>query len=124
MNPDGHHSAKAFDSGANSTMKAQDLAGGVHGPPNQATGTEDKSGGSVLDAKGAIGKQFTSTSPTSKIHHLLAMGNKRIAQGMVGGTAQAIGGPFDKEGIIGKHFNKGGIIGDAAQSLADTNKPH
>ncbi|KFH45340.1 hypothetical protein ACRE_038410 [Hapsidospora chrysogenum ATCC 11550] len=51
----------------------------------------------ALDERGAIGKQFTE-------------------QGAVGGTAQAIGGPFDKEGMVGKHFTSGGSVGGSVQS--------
>ena len=37
------------------------------------------------------------------------------ADGALGGTAQAIGGPFDKEGAIGKQFTTGGSIGGSVQ---------
>ena len=51
---------------------------------------------SVLDAQGAIGKHFTST-------------------GAVGGTAEAVGGPFAKDGMVGKQFKKDGAIGGTVQ---------
>jgi hypothetical protein len=43
---------------------------------------------------------------------------------MIGGTAQSIGGPLDKEGIIGKHFNADGSIGGKFQQLAEKNEQH
>ena len=39
------------------------------------------------------------------------------AGGALGGTAQAIGGPFDKEGAIGKAFTTQGTIGASVQHL-------
>lgn len=35
--------------------------------------------------------------------------------GAVGGTAQQIGGPFDKQGAVGKHFNADGALGGTVQ---------
>lgn len=47
------------------------------------------------------------------------------AQGIVGGTAQAIGGPFDaRNGAIGKQFNADGAIGGTFQELAKRNEQH
>ena len=37
------------------------------------------------------------------------------ADGAIGGTAQKIGGPLDKEGSIGQHFNADGKIGGMVQ---------
>lgn len=37
------------------------------------------------------------------------------ADGALGGTAQSIGGPFDKQGAIGKNFNADGKIGGMVQ---------
>ncbi|RYP52170.1 hypothetical protein DL768_002612 [Monosporascus sp. mg162] len=51
----------------------------------------------VFDEQGAIGKQFTE-------------------KGVVGGAAQAIGGPLDKEGMIGKQFTTEGSIGGSVQN--------
>lgn len=34
-----------------------------------------------------------------------------VAEGPIGSTAQAAGGPFDKEGAIGKRFTDKGSIG-------------
>lgn len=41
---------------------------------------------------------------------------------MIGGTAQKIGGPLDKDGIIGQAFNADGAVGGTAQKMADMNK--
>lgn len=38
-----------------------------------------------------------------------------IADGAIGGTAQKIGGPLDKQGSIGQHFNADGKIGGMVQ---------
>ena len=38
-----------------------------------------------------------------------------LAEGAIGGTAQKIGGPFDKDGAIGKQFTTGGSIGGSVQ---------
>lgn len=37
-------------------------------------------------------------------------------QGAIGGTAQKIGGPLDKEGMIGKKFTTEGNIGGSVQN--------
>lgn len=37
------------------------------------------------------------------------------ADGALGGTAQKVGGPFDKEGMVGKNFNADGKIGGMIQ---------
>ncbi|KAI1619667.1 hypothetical protein EDD37DRAFT_654560 [Exophiala viscosa] len=66
---------------------------------NTSTGT----GKSILDSKGGIGKQFTT-------------------DGLLGGTAQKVGGPLDKDGTIGKQFTENGSLGGAVQSLADKMK--
>lgn len=39
------------------------------------------------------------------------------AEGAIGGTAQKIGGPLDKEGMIGKQFTEGGSIGGTVQQM-------
>ena len=38
-----------------------------------------------------------------------------LADGPIGGTAQSIGGPFDKQGAVGKNFNADGTIGGMIQ---------
>lgn len=37
------------------------------------------------------------------------------ADGAIGSKAQAVGGPFDKTGAIGRHFNADGSIGGTIQ---------
>lgn len=37
------------------------------------------------------------------------------AEGAVGSTAEAVGGPFSKDGAIGKHFNADGAVGGTVQ---------
>ena len=53
-----------------------------------------------------------------------APADEEIEQGALGGTAQKVGGPFDKEGAVGKHFTHEGAIGGTAQKLADSNQQH
>ena len=38
-----------------------------------------------------------------------------LADGALGGTAQKIGGPLDKSGMVGQHFNADGKIGGMVQ---------
>ena len=38
-----------------------------------------------------------------------------LADGAIGGTAQKVGGPLDKHGAIGQHFNADGKIGGMVQ---------
>lgn len=40
--------------------------------------------------------------------------------GPLGGTAQKLGGPFDKNGPIGEQFTTKGAVGGTAQSTAET----
>jgi hypothetical protein len=42
---------------------------------------------------------------------------EQIAEGAIGGTAQKIGGPLDKEGMIGKQFTTEGSIGGTVQNM-------
>ncbi|KAH8756302.1 hypothetical protein F5883DRAFT_429597 [Diaporthe sp. PMI_573] len=69
------------------------MAGSVQTPANAHLG-QDKP--KVFDAAGAVGHQFTE-------------------DGAIGGTAQKIGGPLDKDGAIGKQFTTEGSIGGTVQ---------
>ncbi|KKY36675.1 hypothetical protein UCDDA912_g03347 [Diaporthe ampelina] len=69
------------------------MAGSTQTPANSHLG-QDKP--KVFDAAGAVGHQFTE-------------------DGAIGGTAQKIGGPLDKDGAIGKQFTTEGSIGGAVQ---------
>ncbi|KAJ4420317.1 hypothetical protein N0V82_004416 [Gnomoniopsis sp. IMI 355080] len=69
------------------------MSGSTQTPANSGVGEHKPK---VLDANGAIGKQFT-------------------AEGAIGGAAQKVGGPFDKEGAIGKQFTTGGSVGGTVQ---------
>ncbi|KKY15852.1 hypothetical protein UCDDS831_g07455 [Diplodia seriata] len=97
---DGDQSGKAMDSGASAAKMNIDLTDGMHEESqirNEPVGT--KTGGmgtSMLSSKGSIGKQFTT-------------------QGILGGTAQKLGGPFDARGSIGKQFTDKGSIGGMVQ---------
>jgi hypothetical protein len=35
---------------------------------------------------------------------------------MIGGAAQKLGGPFDKEGVVGKQFTTEGSIGGSVET--------
>ena len=123
---DGDHSAKTMDAGANKAISSQDFTESVHESAHQAEAAGEKAtghGGSVLDKTGAIGKQFTGKWAARGAVCFLTL-NLYIAEGAIGGTAQKIGGPFDKEGSIGKQFNPDGSLGGTAQRLADQNQQH
>ncbi|KAL8654922.1 MAG: hypothetical protein Q9226_003246 [Calogaya cf. arnoldii] len=99
---DGDHSAKTFEQGANSAQKDQELTSGIHESVNQVPAAGDKTQGtgtSMFSKDGAVGKLF----------------NGNVADGAIGGTAQKIGGPFDKQGAVGSHFNADGKIGGMVQ---------
>jgi len=64
------------------------------------------------------------TSPaTCQARHTfrnIRLTNEILADGPLGGAAQKIGGPLDKEGMVGKNFNADGKIGGMVQeNLAD-----
>ena len=40
---------------------------------------------------------------------------QHAAEGMIGGAAQSVGGPFDKQGVVGKQFTTAGSIGGSVQ---------
>lgn len=40
--------------------------------------------------------------------------------GAIGGKAQQVGGPFDKDGAVGKQFTEQGAVGGTAQNAAET----
>jgi hypothetical protein len=84
---------------------------GESAPKNAAydvyPGTTDRLGGapsgadavprvSALDARGSIGKQFTT-------------------DGAIGGTADKVGGPLAADGAVGKEFTDRGAVGGAVQ---------
>lgn len=51
---------------------------------------------------------------------LCSLAKTHAADGSVGGTAQKVGGPFDKDGAIGQQFTSKGAVGGTAQSAAET----
>lgn len=69
----------------------------------------------VFDEHGAVGNTFTGTSPSSQDLDNAIL--TAAEEGAVGGTAQKIGGPLDKEGMIGKQFTTEGAIGGTVQSV-------
>lgn len=73
----------------------------------------------AMDAQGAIGKQFTSQYPplipTSSTHLKKEKINNYEAEGALGGAAQKVGGPLDKDGMIGKQFTTEGSLGGTVQ---------
>ncbi|KAL8395963.1 hypothetical protein RB595_003410 [Gaeumannomyces hyphopodioides] len=58
----------------------------------------------AFDARGAVGKQFTAD------------------EGVIGGTANKIGGPLAKDGFVGKQFTAEGSIGGTIQSAVGGSK--
>ncbi|KUJ11249.1 uncharacterized protein LY89DRAFT_700477 [Mollisia scopiformis] len=61
---------------------------------------------SILSSGGAVGKQFN-------------------PDGAIGGVAQEIGGPFDKDGAIGKQFDaaKDGLAGQVEKAVDGPSRP-
>ncbi|MCJ1369353.1 hypothetical protein MMC20_000564 [Loxospora ochrophaea] len=122
---DGDHSAKTMEQGANSAMKDQEFTSGVHESINQIPSAGEKTTGtgtSMFSKDGAVGSMFNGTFLLSSHPHLPSRSPPPLtpspldpADGPLGGTAQKVGGPFDKEGSIGQHFNADGAIGGAFQ---------
>ncbi|KLU86631.1 hypothetical protein MAPG_05643 [Magnaporthiopsis poae ATCC 64411] len=73
-------------------------AGSSTGAPIGIPTGKDDAKPKALDAQGAVGKQFTAE------------------EGVIGGTANKIGGPLAKDGIVGKQFTTEGSIGGTIQS--------
>ena len=79
----------------------------------------EKTGGtgtSIFSKDGAVGSMFNGThsfAPNVTLSSDTLTGN--TADGAIGGTAQKIGGPLDKQGSIGQHFNSDGKIGGMVQ---------
>jgi hypothetical protein len=88
-------------------------AGAVGGTAQSAAETAQGEKPSAFDAQGMVGKQFTSQYTIPPAPHLADL--LVPAEGAIGGTAQKIGGPFDKEGAIGKHFKADGTLGGTVQ---------
>lgn len=80
---------------------------------DKTTGT----GTSVFSKDGAIGSMFKGWfSPLlGYLIYKIATDCWNLADGAVGGTAQSIGGPLDKTGMIGKNFKEDGAIGGMIQ---------
>ncbi|MCJ1277175.1 hypothetical protein MMC21_004985 [Puttea exsequens] len=107
---DGDHSAKTMEQGANSANKASDLTEGLHESVKQIPSAGDKTTGhgtSAFSKSGAIGSLFN-------------------PDGALGGTAQKVGGPFDKEGVVGSQFTAegGGIGGMVQKKVAEGGEEH
>lgn len=91
----------------------------------------DKTGGSgpsVFSKDGAIGHMFQRTSTASfkvssatkeDITSVVGADFDLTADGAIGGTAQKVGGPFDKDGIIGSNFTADGSIGGTVQKTVE-----
>ena len=79
----------------------------------KTTGT----GTSMFSKDGALGSMFNGTASPQQSHRCIVQytNTLHIADGAIGGTAQKIGGPLDKEGSIGQHFNADGKIGGMVQ---------
>ncbi|KAL8284696.1 hypothetical protein RB597_001986 [Gaeumannomyces tritici] len=65
----------------------------------------------AFDAQGAVGKQFTDPG-----RFCLGRRDGKADEGVIGGTANKIGGPLAKDGLVGKQFTTEGTIGGTIQS--------
>lgn len=100
------------------------MSGAVPTPANSHVGHDKPK---AFDAEGTIGKQFTGKSQppqafsflffsSSSSSSSLLLANETLEEdGALGGVAQKIGGPLDKDGAIGKQFTTEGSIGGAVQ---------
>lgn len=78
----------------------------------KTTGT----GTSMFSKDGPLGSMFNGTdSPPKSTRWFRNTLTWDTADGAIGGTAQKIGGPLDKDGSIGQHFNADGKIGGMVQ---------
>lgn len=92
-------------------------AGAVQTPANSHLG-QDKPG--IFDERGAVGKQFTRKLPQTPMSLVVSeelTTDGYAAEGTLGGAAQKVGGPLDKEGMIGKQFTTEGSIGGTVQNM-------
>jgi len=130
---DGDQSAKTMEQGANSAMKDDSLASGIHETTKQTVLSpptpSSPSSSSLLppspstphhltppltQPQPAAGDKTTGTG-TSIFSKDGAVGSMFNADGAIGGTAQKVGGPLDKQGAVGQHFNADGKIGGMVQ---------
>lgn len=65
---------------------------------------------------------FLSHQLIKKAHQI---DNNATAEGAIGGTAQKVGGPLAKDGLIGKQFiEEGGIGGTVQDAMGGHKKQH
>lgn len=90
------------------------MSGATQTPANSHLG-QDKP--KAFDAAGSIGHQFTGTPllHAAKVTQNYSLIPHLSEDGAIGGTAQKIGGPLDKDGAIGKQFTTEGSIGGTVQ---------
>ncbi|RVX74807.1 hypothetical protein B0A52_01084 [Exophiala mesophila] len=79
---------------------------------------------STFRTEGSVGKQFTSEGKSSASSMCAREKpwtdtDKYFTTGALGGVAQKIGGPLDKDGIVGRQFKEDGSAGQVANKLAD-----
>lgn len=125
-------------------QEAQDKLEGVANKAKDTTGVDD--GGafrqqegifekSVFDKTGAVGKEFEGRSMTSvpsanalttNSHNFSKSNTDECytisAGGTIGSTAESLGGPFGKDGAVGKQFASDGSIGSMAQQALGDRK--
>ncbi|CAF9907723.1 MAG: hypothetical protein ALECFALPRED_003787 [Alectoria fallacina] len=101
---DGDSTAKSFEQGANSAVRENEMSSGIHESVKQTASEKTTGTGTSMFSKdGTLGSMFNGTASPPR------------TDGAIGGTAQKIGGPLDKEGSIGQHFNSDGKIGGMVQ---------
>lgn len=92
----------------------------------------------AFDAQGAVGKQFTGRwaskhepnnwgnlelrDEKSWLTDFCGSGITKAEEGVIGGTANKIGGPLAKDGFVGKQFTTEGSIGGTIQSAMGGSK--
>ena len=80
----------------------------------------------MFSKDGAVGSMFNGEllmpNMPLQVFEQYGLISRCAADGALGGTAQKVGGPFDKQGSVGQHFNANGKIGGMVQKNLAENK--
>lgn len=91
------------------------MSGATQTPANSGIGHDKPK---ALDEDGAIGKQFKRESSCVLQREGDMPLTSRKADGAIGQVGEKVGGPFSKDGAIGKQFTTDGAIGGTVQENA------
>lgn len=88
---------------------------------------ENNETNNAMDASGKVGSNFKGLwlkNARPVITEAVKLIFYFAADGPVGSIGQKVGGPFDKQGAVGKQFTEDGSVGGSIQQMADTSKGH